>query len=522
MSLVYAQRANAPVDYFGVEVSVKQKSRLQEPQAIASRGLQRDAIAPSTSKQIPPKAQTQTSAQGWGRGLTQGIILGIAAGTSAILGATLAMVSPLPQNWQGFLATPDAIANLPDLGIQGKKAWASLFQYKIERPINILVMGIDRVLDAEVGSEEAFEGHSDTMLLVRFDPQDNSLSMLSIPRDTQVYIPTVGVAKINDANVYGGADLALETVEETLNEVRIDRYVRVTNDAFRELVDLVGGIEVYVPHPMKYTDVTQQLEIDLEQGLQTLDGSQAEQFARFRMDEYGDIGRVQRQQILLKALRQQLQSPAVLPKIPQAVQLMQQFVDTNLSLEEMLSLVGFGLNLEKEDIKMVMLPGRFSNAEEFDGMSYWIMSRRDRDRVMQEYFNVESDRELDLDLRSFKRVRIAIQNTTDDPEVTQQALDYLRERNFRNVYVSPRQLTQPDRTTEIIVQQGNTTAAKMLQESLGLGRIEADSTGDLGSDLTLRIGTDWYSKRLPMTPDTPDEELGEESEYSDDSGTFSR
>ncbi|MFP4008455.1 MAG: LCP family protein [Spirulinaceae cyanobacterium] len=497
---------------------MKQKIRLQEPQAVVSRQVRRDAIAPPTAEPMPPKAQTQSSSKRWRRGLTWGLLFGIGATTSAVLGTTLAMVSPLPQDLQGFLTNPEAIANLPDLGTPGKNAWASLLQYKIERPINILVMGIDRVSDVEVGSEAAFEGHSDTMLLVRFDPQNNSLSLLSIPRDTQVYIPTVGIAKINDANVYGGADLAMETVEETLNEVPIDRYVRVTNDAFRELVDLVGGVEVYVPHPMKYTDVTQQLEIDLDPGLQTLNGSQAEQFARFRMDEYGDIGRVQRQQILLKALRQNLQSPTVLPKIPQAVQLMQQFVDTNLSVEEMLALVGFGLHLEKEDIKMVMLPGRFSNVEEFDGISYWIMSHRDRDRVMQEYFNVESDREFDLDLRSFKRVRIAIQNTTDDPEVAQQALDYLRERNFRNVYVSPRQLTQPDRTTEIIVQQGNTAAAKMLQESLGLGRIEADSTGDLGSDLTLRIGTDWYSKRLPMTPDTPDEELGEESEYSDGDG----
>lgn len=501
---------------------MKQKIRLQKPQTAVSREVRCDAIASSTSVKMPPTVPSQSSSKGWGRGLTWGMIFGIGATASAVVGAALAMMTPFPQDLQVFLTNPEAIANLPDFGTPGKKAWASLFQYKIERPINILVMGLDRVLDAEAGSEEAFEGHSDTMLLVRFDPRNNNLSMLSIPRDTQVYIPTVGVAKINDANVYGGADLAIETVEETLNEVRVDRYVRVTNDAFRELVDLVGGVEVYVPHPMKYTDVTQQLEIDLEQGLQTLNGSQAEQFARFRMDEYGDIGRVQRQQILIKALRQSLQSPTVLPKIPQAVQLMQQFVDTNLSVEEMLALVGFGLNLEKEDIKMVMLPGRFSNVEEFDGISYWIMSHRDRDRVMQEYFNVESDRELDLDLRSFKRVRIAIQNTTDDPEVTQQALDYLTERNFRNVYVSPRQLTQPDRTTEIIVQQGNTAAAKMLQESLGLGRIEADSTGDLGSDLTLRIGTDWYSKRLPMTPDASDEELDAESEYGDDSGTFSR
>jgi LCP family protein required for cell wall assembly len=480
---------------------VKQQADLQKPQATVSQRSPHSAASPRrdtavSSRKTPP-------AWRWGRWLAWSILFGVGASASAVVGATVAMVSPLPQDFVSWIPHGGAIANLPDITGQGKNAWKSLLQYRLERPVNILVMGIDRVLEAEAGSQEAFEGHSDTMLLVRFDPSDRSLRMLSIPRDTQVYIPTVGVTKINDANVYGGASLAMETVGETLNDIRIDRYVRVTNDAFRELVDLVDGIEVYVPHAMKYKDETQKLEIDLEPGLQTLDGDRAEQFARFRMDEYGDIGRVQRQQILLKALRQRLQSPAVLPKLPKAVQLMEQFVDTNLSIEEMLALVGFGLNLEKEEIKMVLLPGRFSEEWEFDGISYWIMSDNGRDRVMQDYFDVASDGEVDLDLQSFKRIRIAIQNTTDDPEVTQQALDYLRERNFRNIYVSARQLAQPDSTTAIIVQQGNTAAAQMLQESLGLGHIEADSTGDLGSDLTLRIGTDWYSKRIPKAVSEP-------------------
>ena len=89
--------------------------------------------------------------------------------------------------------------------------------------------------------------------------------------------------------------------------------------------------------------------IDLEPGWQTLNGDQAEQFARFRKDNYGDIGRVQRQQMLLKALRQRLLSPKVLPRLPQIIRVMQQYIDTNLSLEEMLALVGFGLDLDKDD-----------------------------------------------------------------------------------------------------------------------------------------------------------------------------
>ncbi|MDY7013935.1 MAG: LCP family protein, partial [Cyanobacteriota bacterium] len=373
-----------------------------------------------------------------------------------------------------------------------KKAWEFLLQYELERPINILVMGIDRVPDAPPGSQASFDGHSDTMLLLRFDPTRQTLNLLSIPRDTQASIPGAGTTKINDANVLGGSQLAVEVVSETLNDISIDRYVRVTNDAFRQLVDLVGGIEVDVPYAMDYTDVTQRLEIHLKPGRQILDGDRAEQFARFRMDRNGDIGRVQRQQILLKALRSRLQSPAMIPRLPQAARAMQQYVDTDLSWEEMLALVGFSVGLEKENIQMVMLPGRFGNPSEFGGVSYWVMSKRDRDRILSDHFDqppAEASPETEEPARG--RIRIALQNATEDSLAVREVLAYLQERGFRNIYLSETPVRQTLEQTEIVVQQGDTVAAEELRTVLGMGRIEADSTGDIGSQLTLRVGQDW-------------------------------
>jgi LCP family protein required for cell wall assembly len=318
--------------------------------------------------------------------------------------------------------------------------------------------------------------------------------MLSIPRDTQVEIPRIGVAKINDANVEGGPGLAARVVSRTLNDVPIDRYVRITTDAFRELVDLVGGVEVFVPYPMKYVDVTQNLKIDLEPGWQTLNGDQAEQFARFRKDQNGDIGRVQRQQALLKALRQRLVNPTVLPRLPQAIRVMQQYVDTNLSLEEMLALVGFGLKLEQDDFKMVLLPGRFSAPNEYVG-SYWIMDSAGRDRVMRAYFQQNPGWSALDPNRSADGVRIAIQNATGDPQVTSQIVEYLAGKNFRNVYIVqdwPDQQLQ----SQIIVQQGDLEAAATLKKVLGLGKVEASSTGDIESDLTIRVGKDWLERKF--------------------------
>lgn len=406
----------------------------------------------------------------------------LTATISATLGATLALIAPL---------TP-LIAPLSEgLGVKGE-LWRQGFKYDLARPVNILVMGIDRVPNAPKHSPDVFAGRSDTMLLLRLDPSNKTVNMLSIPRDTQVEIPGVGVAKINDANVEGGPALAARVVSRTLNDVQIDRYVRVTTDAFRELVDLVGGVEAFVPYRMKYQDVTQKLNIDLEPGWQTLNGDQAEQFARFRKDSRGDIGRVQRQQALLKALRQRLVSPTVLPRLPEAIRVMQQYVDTNLSLEEMLALVGFSLDLEQDSFRMVLLPGRFSSPQEY-AASYWIMDGEGRDRVMREYFG-QSPAWASLDImRSPKHVRIAVQNATGDPNVGHRVAEYLVQNNFDNVYIVQ---DWPDRLreTQIIVQQGDLEAAATLKKALGFGKVETSSTGDIESELTIRVGKDWLER----------------------------
>ena len=405
-----------------------------------------------------------------------------AATISATLGTTLALVAPLPG-----VAPEHGRKLLSDL-------WRSGFQYKISRPVNVLVMGIDRVLDAPADSGRIFSGNSDTMLLLRIDPTDNTVNVLSIPRDTQVEIPGIGVTKINQANVGGGPLLARETVSKTLNGVEIDRYVRVSTDAFRELVDLLGGVEVYVPEPMQYTDNTQKLKIDLKPGWQTLDGNKAEQFARFRHDSFGDIGRVQRQQALIKALRSKLTNPLILPRIPSLLSIMQKYIDTNLSMEEMLALVNLGQKLDKEDLKMVLLPGRFSTPNEFRS-SYWIMDTQGRDRVMQEYFKsspTESGAEPPL-----ASLKIAIQNASGDPQAAAQIARSLAALGYNNVY--PVQNWQdPQQKTQIIVQKGDLQGAKILQTALGFGKVEATSTGELDSDLTIRIGDDWKTVRSKL------------------------
>lgn len=174
---------------------------------------------------------------------------------------------------------------------------------------------------------------------------------------------------------------------------------------------------------------------------------------------------------------------------------MQQYIDTNLSLEEMLALVGFGLKLEPDDFKMVLLPGRFSTPSE-SVASYWIMDSAGKDRVVREYFQQNSTLSSQEAVNdSASHVRIAIQNSTQNPELGRRVVEYLAAKNFHNVYIVS---DWPDRLrqTQIIVQQGDQKAAGMLKQVLGVGKVEASSTGDLESDLTIRLGEDWLTKQF--------------------------
>jgi LCP family protein required for cell wall assembly len=428
--------------------------------------------SPQTTSLVTTLPQKGSSLAGW---LFWGATFALTATISATVGATLALMVPLSP-----LIAPHAQAQ----GNQG-------FRYNLARPVNILVMGIDRVPDVPDSSPDRFNGRSDTMLLLRLDPTDHSVRMLSIPRDTRVDSSLLTIAKINQANADGGAALSAKVVSHTLNNIAIDRYVRVTTDAFRELVDLIGGVEVYVPERMSYVDNTQNLHIDLEQGWQTLNGNQAEQFARFRHDQRGDIGRVQRQQTLLKALRQRLQNPTIVPRLPQLIRVMWKYVDTNLSLEETLALASFGLGLQPDDVKMVMLPGRFSTPREYTA-SYWIMDSAGKNQIMHEYFGRESAEGSPSINRSPNRVRIAIQNATNQPRLADRVANELERKGFRNVYIV-KDWPDPQQQTQIIVQKGDLTAATAVKRSLGFGKVEANSTGEISSDLTIRIGEDWQS-----------------------------
>lgn len=221
--------------------------------------------------------------------------------------------------------------------------------------LNVLLLGID----ARPGEKDA---RTDSMILVSIDRATKKIAMVSIPRDTIVEIPGHGQEKINSANVYGGVDLARESVENLLG-VKIPYYVKTNFDGFKDIVDTLGGVTIDVEKRMVYRAEG----IDLYPGTQRLDGYNALGYVRFRYDTLGDISRTERQQKFLTALAKEILQASSIIKLPKLVPEIMTAVNTNLSLKDMLFLSRVASGLDTQNIATATVPGIFYNSHG----SYW-------------------------------------------------------------------------------------------------------------------------------------------------------
>lgn len=225
---------------------------------------------------------------------------------------------------------------------------------------NIVVMGCD-IRDGD-------RGRSDTLFVVMMEPGNKGASLLSIPRDTRVKIDGHGWDKINAAFAYGGHQLTRDTTQQLLG-IKLDNYVVIDFQGFKDLVDVIGGVDINVGKRMYYYDPYADFQIDLRPGVQHLDGKTAMQYVRYR-DEEGDIGRIRRQQKFIMAVYKQITSKNIITRIPGVTKQIMSMIKTDLSVTEMAEL-GKALHdmMGKDGLKMAMVPG---TPRYIDGVSYWI------------------------------------------------------------------------------------------------------------------------------------------------------
>jgi LCP family protein required for cell wall assembly len=416
-------------------------------------------------------------------------------GTSAIGGALLAVSltsTPLLQN--SLSREESAFFNQDEPLTDG----SSLRVPRLTRPVNILVLGL-KVLSSDVPAltetpeelgyhalVDSFEGLSDTMLLIRFNPHTDQLVVLSLPRDTRTLV-NGRMTKLNEANRDGGPALAAQSISDLLGGIEIDRYVRINVQGVEKLIDALGGVTVNVPQDMKYQDDSQHLYINLKAGEQQLDGNQALQFLRFRYDDKGDIGRIQRQQMMMRAILEQTLNPKTIARLPKILSVIQSHVDTNLSVEELLALSGYAAKTNSSNVQMLMLPGNFSSTSDFY-LSYWLPDLRSIDDMVAEYFGYGT-RQVAAS-QDPQYLKVAIQDSTGGAIAVDQLMQTLYDSGYYNVYVDEN-WNEELPITRIVAQNGDLISAETVQRFLGLGEVRVESTGVLDSDITIQLGRDW-------------------------------
>jgi len=249
------------------------------------------------------------------------------------------------------------------------------------KPTTIMLMGVDERKDDV--------GRSDTLMVLNLSK--DSAALLTVPRDTMVYIERHGYQKINAAFAYGGAKLSKKTVEEFLG-IEIDHYVTINKSRFAEVIDAMGGVDIYVERDMHYEDPWDDdggLYIDLKQGIQHLDGKTAIEYVRYR-DAEGDVGRVRRQQAFMKACADRLTEPSMIVKIPELLSVAVKAIDTDLSSREMLEAAGsLKVAQSNGNIKTGVVPGWL---QYIDGVSYLIPHADRLGKVMRKHLGFKIDR----------------------------------------------------------------------------------------------------------------------------------
>jgi LCP family protein required for cell wall assembly len=356
--------------------------------------------------------------------------------------------------------------------------------------MNLLFMATDVEYTYKNGRRTmGLRGRTDTMILARMDPASHEARLLSIPRDTRVSLPGYGHVKINAANPYGGPDLAVQTVSDFLG-INVDRYMVVNTRGVIQIVDALGGVDMFVPKDLNYDDNAGKLHIHLTKGMNHLDGQLAHDYLRFRHDDLGDIGRVQRQQAFMQAVMKQYFTPLNLLKTPLLLAAARENMVTNLTQEELLQLVGWGRSVNREAVQLAMVPGTDAL---IGGGWFWVPDEVGTRRVVSTFLTGEEAAEA----KAPAAYRLAVMDGVGDAAALSRLRRALASSGYTAIELDGKAPEQGQAETQIIAQNADVEGARAVAQALGLGKVVVAATGDIRADYTIVMGRDWAERPEP-------------------------
>jgi LCP family protein required for cell wall assembly len=243
---------------------------------------------------------------------------------------------------------------------------------KVPTSITVLMFGIDADEDTK---------RSDSVIVARLDVRKRYLGVISIPRDTYVFVDGQGYTKLNHAYMVGDNRLLIKTVSEYLN-VPIDFVVKFGLTGVVRFVDAIGGVDVTVPKDMSYDDNAGNLHIHIKKGYQKLDGQQALNYLRFRHDDAADIGRIKRQQEFLKTVINQLMAKYSPQKVYELLISLAEYVYFDFSMSDVVMYFPHLVTIvESGNVHMDVMPGV---PEKKNGVYYWVTKEEDVTRIVRD------------------------------------------------------------------------------------------------------------------------------------------
>ncbi|MEH6916569.1 LytR family transcriptional regulator [Priestia megaterium] len=241
-------------------------------------------------------------------------------------------------------------------------------------PISILLLGVDQ--------RAGDRGRSDSLILMTVNPKDQSMKMVSIPRDTRTEIVGKGTTdKINHAYAFGGVDMAVNTVEKFL-DVPVDYYVQVNMESFKDIVDAVGGVTVNNDLNFNYNGYS------FKKGNLTLDGKEALAYSRMRkQDPRGDFGRQMRQRQIIEGVIEEGASVQSLANYGTILNTIGTNVRTNLTFDDMKQIQS-NYKDARHNVEQLQVDGK---GEKIDGIYYYAVSDATREALsskLKQHLNI--------------------------------------------------------------------------------------------------------------------------------------
>ena len=352
--------------------------------------------------------------------------------------------------------------------------------------VHILLIGGDR--------DYVLDMNTDTLIVVVINRSTKQVSLLSIPRDLWVYIPTYGWSRINVAHRIGqrgqypdgkGPGLLARTIELNLG-VPIDHWVRIGYSGFVNVVDELGGVEVVVPCPvnLRYKPPTseEEREMILQPGVHRLDGETALRYVRTRRGDT-DFGRSNRQQQFLKTVWDQFKSPDILLKIPGLWSALKDHFHTDLSLGDILALAPVALDLDYQHIRSLYI-GQ-NQVENWVTPEGWSVLRPIPEKVQQVVSRLYAPPDAQS-AQAAEAARIQVWNGTSRPELALIAADELRWQGFKVTNTG-----QADRTdyaqTQIVVFDDKPETVATLARALDVKQENIVQQPDSSQPVDIRV-----------------------------------